>query len=111
MLIWHTDQNKCIVITSSFTKLPWPGKNEGTFCVKLQSKLLCTIHGRAEASRYIFLMLNVKQESGEIIYFYCLWFDSTWNQIQSTISVADATSTRPTLRNQAVVTEEICGLN
>ena len=50
-----------IMITSLFTKLPWPGDSEGTFRSSSQTAICTHVYHSVEASHCPFLSLNVWQ--------------------------------------------------
>ena len=81
-----------VVIKSLLTKLSWPGDGEKTF--RYSSQATACLPHTVETSHCSFLSLNAKQESCK---YQFLVFGLTRPGIEpeSTVSVADALSTRP----------------
>ena len=88
----QTAAERINVITSLSTKLPWPGDSEGTF-LSLTQTATCLYRTRWRLCIVPYLMPHVKRKPVNSI-FLSLWFDPIGIELEPTISVENAPSTR-----------------
>ena len=89
---FQTAAERIDVITSLSTKLPWPEHSEGTF-LSLTQAATCQYRTWWRLRIVPYLVPHVKRKPANSI-FLSLWFDPIGIELESTISVENAPSTR-----------------